>query len=95
MYCLGPCTCSDVCSVRRRTASCADVLTAHISSLECRTNGNINIANKFSENVTSFEYLRTTLTNKNGTRGEINLANAGQHSMKNLVFPFSMQQCRV
>lgn len=54
-------------------------------------NGNINAVNKLSENVTILrEYLRSTLTNKNCARAEINLAGACKNSLRNLSFLFPL-----
>jgi hypothetical protein len=52
-------------------------------------NRDIRIANRSSENVSQFKYLRTTLTNQNliqeETKRRLNSVNACYHSVQNLL----------
>jgi hypothetical protein len=64
------------------------MLLSHHQNAE--QNHDIKIANGFFENVAQFKYLGTMVTNQNLIQDKIkrrlNLGNAGQQSMQNLLF---------
>jgi hypothetical protein len=61
-------------------------------------NQNIRTAKELFENVTKFKYLRTTLTNQNGTHDEIkiilNSGNACYHSVHLLISGFTSKELK-